>query len=103
MYAQKLFYSYSFSTHLLAYSLLQCSFKTDVFSFSSSVNQLGKVNELIIKPDPSELTEEKDVVEETVEEESGSKADCVFTATSLETALNLVITLLTRPSAGGDL
>lgn len=67
------------------------------------MNQLGKLNELIIKPDPSELTEEKDVVEETVEEESGSKADCVFTATSLETALNLVITLLTRPSAGGDL
>lgn len=76
------------------------SFKTDKFffsSFSSSslpVNQLGKVNELIIKPDLSELTEgkeDKDVAEEAVEEELGSKADSVFTATSLETALNLVI------------
>lgn len=57
------------------------------------MNQLGKVNELLIKSDPSEFTEEKeeeDVVEESVEEEAGSKADCVFTATSLETALNLV-------------
>lgn len=55
---------------------------------------MGKVNELIIKPDLSELTEgkeDKDVVEEAVEEELGSKADSVFTATSLETALNLVI------------
>lgn len=62
------------------------------------MNQLGKVNELIIKPDLSESTEEKedkDVVEEAVEEavdgESGAKADSVFTATSFETALNLVI------------
>lgn len=58
------------------------------------MNQLGKVNELIIKPDLSELTEgkeDKDVVEEAVEEELGSKADSVFTATSFETALNLVI------------
>lgn len=56
---------------------------------------MGKVNELLIKPDLSDLTEEKeeeDVVEECVEEESGFKADCVFTATSLEAALNLVIT-----------
>lgn len=76
------------------------SFKTNKFffsSFSSSslpVNQLGKVNELIIKPDLSELTEgkeDKDVAEEAVAEELGSKADSVFTATSLETALNLVI------------
>lgn len=52
------------------------------------------MNELLIKPDLSDLTEEKeeeDVVEESVEEENGSGADCVFTATSLETALNLVI------------
>nr|XP_020462882.1 epithelial splicing regulatory protein 1 [Monopterus albus] len=53
--------------------------------------KLGKVNELLIKPDLSDLTEEKkeeDVVEESVEEENGSGADCVFTATSLEMALN---------------
>lgn len=57
---------------------------------------MGKVNELLIKSDLSDLTEEKeeDVVEESVEEENASKADCVFTATSLETALNLVITSL---------
>lgn len=63
--------------------------------FFSPPNQLGKVNELLIKPDLSDLTEEKeeeDVVEECVEEQSGFKADCVFTATSLEAALNLVIT-----------
>lgn len=76
----------------------QCMFQDwQVFfpsSYSSSpVNQLGKVNELIIKPDLSELTEGKedeDVVEQTVDKES--KADSVFTATSFETALNLVIT-----------
>lgn len=63
------------------------------------MNQLGKVNELIIKPDLSESTEEKedkDVVEEAVDGESGSKADSVFTATSFESALNLVITKTTR-------
>lgn len=64
--------------------------------FFSPPNQLGKVNELLIKPDLSDLTEEKeeeeDVVKECVEEESGFKADCVFTASSLEAALNLVIT-----------
>lgn len=63
------------------------------------------MNELLIKPDLSDLTEgkeeeEEDVVEERVEEENGSKADCVFTATNLETALNLVRTSL--KSAGGD-
>lgn len=55
------------------------------------------MNELLIKPDLSDLTEEKeedDVVEESVEEENGSRGDCVSTATSLETALNLVITPL---------
>lgn len=53
------------------------------------------MNELLIKPDLSDLTgekEEEDVVEENAEEENGSKAECVFTATSLETAFNLVIT-----------
>ncbi|XP_037130191.1 epithelial splicing regulatory protein 1 isoform X1 [Syngnathus acus] len=53
--------------------------------------KLGKVNELLIKPEVSELTDEKnegDVVEEHVEEENVSGADCVFTAKSLETALN---------------
>ncbi|XP_068180771.1 epithelial splicing regulatory protein 1 isoform X1 [Antennarius striatus] len=61
--------------------------------------KLGKVNELLIKPDLSDLTEEKeeeDVVEENVEEKNGSKADCVFTATSLETALNLFHLQLTN-------
>lgn len=63
--------------------------------FFSPPNQLGKVNELLIKPDLSDLMEEKeeeDVVEECVDEETGFKADCVFTAASLEAALNLVIT-----------
>lgn len=63
-----------------------------------SVNQLGRVNELLIKPDLSDLTEEKeekDVVEESVEEDGGSGADCVSTATSFETALNLVIREIT--------
>lgn len=58
---------------------------------------MGKVNEILIKPDLSELTEKKeeeDVVEESVEEENGSGADNVSTASSFETALNLVITYL---------
>lgn len=62
--------------------------------FFSPPNQLGKVNELLIKPDLSDLTEEKeeeDVVEESVEEENGSGTDCVSTARSIDTALNLVI------------
>lgn len=65
-------------------------FRTDVFFFF--LNQLGRVNELLIKPDLSDLTEQKeeDVVEESVEEENGSGSDCVSTATMLETALNLV-------------
>lgn len=61
------------------------------------MNQLGRVNELLIKPDLSDLTEEKeeeDVVEERVEEENGSGADSVSTAASLEAALNEVITPL---------
>ncbi|XP_051262623.1 epithelial splicing regulatory protein 1 isoform X2 [Dicentrarchus labrax] len=61
--------------------------------------KLGKVNELVIKPDLPDLTdekEEKDVVEESVEEENGSEADCVSTATSLESALNLFHLQLTN-------
>nr|XP_033496744.1 epithelial splicing regulatory protein 1 isoform X2 [Epinephelus lanceolatus] len=61
--------------------------------------QLGKVNELLIKPDLSDLTEEKeveDVVEESEEEENRSGADNVSTATSLETALNLFHLQLTN-------
>ncbi|XP_037640174.1 epithelial splicing regulatory protein 1 isoform X2 [Sebastes umbrosus] len=62
--------------------------------------KLGKVNELLIKPDLSDLTEEKeeeeDVVEESVEEENSSRADNVSTATSLETALNLFHLQLTN-------
>lgn len=56
---------------------------------------MGKVNELLIKPDLSDLTEEKeeeDVLEESEEDRNRSGADNVSTATSLETALNLVIT-----------
>ncbi|XP_078109116.1 epithelial splicing regulatory protein 1 isoform X5 [Sander vitreus] len=61
--------------------------------------KLGKVNELLIKPDLSDLTEEKeeeDVVEESVEEDNRFGADNVFTATSLETALNLFHLQLTN-------
>ncbi|KAK2844550.1 hypothetical protein Q5P01_011209 [Channa striata] len=61
--------------------------------------KLGRVNELLIKPDLSDLTDEKeeeDVVEESVEEENGSGAECVFTATSLEAALNLFHLQLTN-------
>uniref|UniRef100_A0A665WEL0 Epithelial splicing regulatory protein 1 n=1 Tax=Echeneis naucrates TaxID=173247 RepID=A0A665WEL0_ECHNA len=53
--------------------------------------KLGRLHELLIKPDLSDLTEEKeeeDVVEEGAEEENGSGADCVTTAASLEEALN---------------
>lgn len=57
--------------------------------------KLGKVNELLIKAEVSDLTDEKkeeDLVEELVEEEENvSGADCVFTAKNLETALNTVI------------
>ncbi|XP_034410101.1 epithelial splicing regulatory protein 1 isoform X1 [Cyclopterus lumpus] len=61
--------------------------------------KLGKVNELFIKLDLSDLTEEKeeeDGVEESVEEEDRSPADNVYTATSLETALNLFHLQLTN-------
>ncbi|XP_077431067.1 epithelial splicing regulatory protein 1 isoform X2 [Vanacampus margaritifer] len=52
--------------------------------------KLGKVNELLIKPEVSDVTDEKkeDVTDELVEDENESGADCVFTAKSLETALN---------------
>lgn len=62
--------------------------------FPSPPNQLGKVNELLIKHDLSDSAEEKkeeDVVEKCVEEETGFKADCVFTAENLEAAVNLVM------------
>lgn len=52
------------------------------------------MNELLIKPELSDLAEEKDeedvVVEENVEEENTYGADCAFTVTNLETALNQV-------------
>uniref|UniRef100_A0A3P8RR79 Epithelial splicing regulatory protein 1 n=1 Tax=Amphiprion percula TaxID=161767 RepID=A0A3P8RR79_AMPPE len=58
--------------------------------------KLGKLNELLIKPDLADLTEEKeeeeeedDVVEEHEEEENRSGADSVSTTTSVDTALNL--------------
>ncbi|XP_077384047.1 epithelial splicing regulatory protein 1 isoform X2 [Festucalex cinctus] len=53
--------------------------------------KLGKVNELLIKPEVSDVTDEKkeeDVAEELVEDENVSGADCVYTAKSLENALN---------------
>ncbi|XP_062255609.1 epithelial splicing regulatory protein 1 isoform X2 [Platichthys flesus] len=54
--------------------------------------KLGRVNELLIKPDLSDMTEEEkeeeDVVEESVEEENGSGAECVSTSANLEAALN---------------
>lgn len=52
------------------------------------------MNELLIKHDLSDSAEEKkeeDVVEKCVEEETGFKADCVFTAENLEAAVNLVM------------
>ncbi|XP_070691268.1 epithelial splicing regulatory protein 1 isoform X1 [Pempheris klunzingeri] len=61
--------------------------------------KLGKVSELLIKTDLSDLTEEKeeeDVVEESVEEENGSRADFAYTATSLESALNMFHLQLTN-------
>ncbi|KAM9852378.1 epithelial splicing regulatory protein 1 isoform 2-T2 [Aulostomus maculatus] len=54
----------------------------------------GKVNELLIKPDPSDLTDEKE--EDVVEEENGSGAECVFTAANLEAALNMFHLQLTN-------
>ncbi|KAL6109197.1 esrp1 [Pungitius sinensis] len=61
--------------------------------------KLSKVNELLIKPDLSDLSEEKeeeDEVEERAENENKSRADNVFTATNLETALNLFCLQLTN-------
>lgn len=53
---------------------------------------LGKVNELLIRPDPSDSTEERtdeDVVVECKEEdETASGADCLYTATSLDSGIN---------------
>lgn len=69
------------------------SFKSDMFFVS--LNQLGRVNELLIKPELSDLTEpkeEEDGLEVRAEEGSGSGADCVSTATDLESALNQVPT-----------
>ncbi|XP_029928732.1 epithelial splicing regulatory protein 1 isoform X2 [Myripristis murdjan] len=53
--------------------------------------KLGRVNELLIKPELSDLTEpkeEEDGLEVRAEEGSRSGADCVSTATDLESALN---------------
>ncbi|XP_013871085.1 epithelial splicing regulatory protein 1 [Austrofundulus limnaeus] len=64
---------------------------------------LGRVNELIIKPDLSDLTDEKvdkDVVkeseEEEKEEESVNGADCIYTATCLNNAFNVFNLQLTN-------
>ncbi|XP_028983736.1 epithelial splicing regulatory protein 1 isoform X3 [Betta splendens] len=61
--------------------------------------ELGRVNEILIKPDlsdPTEEREEEDVTEESVEEENGSGADCVSTAATFEAALNLFNLQLTN-------
>ncbi|KAM4601430.1 epithelial splicing regulatory protein 1 isoform 2-T2 [Polymixia lowei] len=52
--------------------------------------KLGRVNNLLIKPELSNLTEEKEETGEEVreEEENGSSADLVSRATNLESALN---------------
>ncbi|KAM3872929.1 epithelial splicing regulatory protein 1 [Diretmus argenteus] len=67
-------------------------------------NKLGKVNELSIKPELSELTEQKeeDGVEVRVEEENRSGADCVSTAANLESALNQFHLRLTNEVNSAD-
>ncbi|XP_008430874.1 epithelial splicing regulatory protein 1 isoform X1 [Poecilia reticulata] len=61
---------------------------------------LGRVNEILIRPDLSDSTEEKsdeDVVVECKEEdESSSGADCMYTATSLDSGLNMFNLQLTN-------
>lgn len=56
------------------------------------LNQLGRVNELLIKPDLSDFTEEnvKEDVVDNKETEKGSGGDCIFTVTSIDTALSMV-------------
>ncbi|KAF6739730.1 Epithelial splicing regulatory protein 1 [Oryzias melastigma] len=53
---------------------------------------LGRVNELLIRPDLSDFAEEdvkEEVVEENKETEKGSGVDCIFTCTSIDTALSM--------------
>ncbi|XP_023819764.1 epithelial splicing regulatory protein 1 isoform X3 [Oryzias latipes] len=52
---------------------------------------LGRVNELLIKPDLSDFTEEnvKEDVVDNKETEKGSGGDCIFTVTSIDTALSM--------------
>ncbi|KAM4567842.1 epithelial splicing regulatory protein 1 isoform 1-T1 [Fundulus diaphanus] len=61
---------------------------------------LGRVNELLIRPDLTDSTEEKtdeDVVVECKEDdESSSGADCVYTATSLDSGINMFNLQLTN-------
>lgn len=55
------------------------------------------MNEVLIRPDLLDLTEEKteeDVVEEFKEEENGPGADCVSTVASIDSALNQVMMCL---------
>lgn len=55
------------------------------------------MNELLITPDLSDLTDEKeeeeeeDVLEESVEEENRSGAESVYKAANIDKALNMVI------------
>lgn len=51
------------------------------------------MNELLIRPDLSDFAEEdvkEEVVEECKETEKGSGGDCIFTCTSIDTALSMV-------------
>ncbi|XP_054903717.1 epithelial splicing regulatory protein 1 isoform X2 [Poeciliopsis prolifica] len=60
---------------------------------------LGRVNEILIRPDLSDSTEEKsdeDVVVECKEDESSSGADCMYTAASLDSGLNMFNLQLTN-------
>ncbi|KAK0137512.1 Epithelial splicing regulatory protein 1 [Merluccius polli] len=58
--------------------------------------KLGRLNEVLVKQELSDLTEEKEEREEEVEEDNGSLTDFVSTATNLESALNLFHLTLTN-------
>ncbi|XP_056142426.1 epithelial splicing regulatory protein 1 [Lampris incognitus] len=64
--------------------------------------KLGKVNELRVKPELADLTEEKEEEEEEEEGESGSCADVTSTATDLENALSQFHLRLTNEVNSAD-
>ncbi|MEQ2251711.1 Epithelial splicing regulatory protein 1, partial [Ilyodon furcidens] len=60
---------------------------------------LGRVNELLIRPELSDSTGEKtdeDVLVECKEDETASGADCVYTVTSLDSGINMFNLQLTN-------